>query len=136
VFSDARIKLGPPAGFEALVKACKFMGSPPHRDLDSFWQMANGLTFDVDSIVFSTEDFIRENRRMRKMRGCMPFDGLFFISSLGDGDMFALGRTTDGSWHNSVIIWEHESDRRYEVAGSLAEYVSKLLVWWLDPEKG
>jgi SMI1/KNR4 family protein SUKH-1 len=133
VFSDLRVKLGPPAEFGALLEAQQFMESAPPRDLDRFWQIANGLVFDVDTIVFSTEQFIEENKRVRTLKSYMPFTGLFFISSLGDGDMFALGRTVDGEWLNSVMIWEHETDRRYEVAESFQEYVAKLLVWWLDP---
>jgi hypothetical protein len=50
--------------------------------------------------------------------------------------LFAMGRTSEGEWSNSVIIWEHETDRRYEVADTLIEYVAKMIVWWSDEAHG
>jgi hypothetical protein len=66
----------------------------------------------------------------------MPFEGLYFIGSMGDGDQFAIGRTNEGEWNLSVLIWEHETDRRYEVAESLTDYVAKMIVWWSDNSHG
>jgi len=54
------------------------------------------------------------------------------MGSMGDGDLFAMGRTSAGEWNHSVMIWEHETDRRYEVADTLVEYVAKMIVWWSD----
>jgi hypothetical protein len=96
----------------------------------SLWEVANGITFDVDQVVFSTDEFVEENQRMTSLPGFMPFDGLYFIGSLGCGDLFALGRTKDGQWHDRVLIWEHETDDRYEVEENLRSYVAKLLLWW------
>jgi hypothetical protein len=133
ILSDSRIRLGPAAQFEELAEVHRYLGHSPPLVLDRFWQVANGLRFDVHSVIFSTRECIEENKRMRSITtSYCSFEGLFFISSLGDGDMFAMRRTMDGKWLDSVLIWEHETDRRYEIAESLQDYVAKLLVWWLD----
>jgi hypothetical protein len=100
--------------------------------LEKFWGVSDGLGFEYDTLVFSTTEFIKENQRIRALPNRMPFDGLYFIGSMGDGDQFAMGRTNECEWNRSVIIWEHETDRRYEVAESLLEYVAKMIVWWTD----
>jgi hypothetical protein len=132
ILFDKRIKRGPPATIEALLEVQRFLQSSQPQDLDRFWQVSDGLQFHADIVVFSTQQFLVENKRMRTLTSYMPFEGLYFIGSIGDGDMFATGRTLGGDWPGSVIIWEHETDRRYQVADSLAEYVAKLLLWWIE----
>ena len=136
ILSDPRIQLGAPASVESLMKVHDYLRSPPPPALALFWEITDGLRFDFDTIVFSTAQFVDQNRQIRTLPHRMPFEGLCFIGSMGDGDMFAMGRTTEGEWLNSVMIWEHETDRRYEVAESLAEYVAKMIVWWADESHG
>jgi len=132
ILADPRIKPGPPATIESLMGVHEYLRSSPPPALERLWEIADGLRFDVDTLIFSTQEFIRENQGIRTLKDRMPFNGLYFIGSMGDGDLFAMGRTTEGQWNQSVMIWEHETDRRYEVADSLIEYVAKMIVWWSD----
>jgi SMI1-KNR4 cell-wall len=55
----------------------------------------------------------------------MPFDPLLFFADAGNGDQFAF------LWkprRDEIFVWDHESDSRSWVAGSLHQY----LQWWLD----
>lgn len=54
----------------------------------------------------------------------MPFDSLVFFGDNGGGDQFAFARLPD---RPDVFVWEHETDSRYVVAGSLAQYVTLSL---------
>lgn len=132
ILTNPRLHPGPPASTESLMEVYGYLRSPLPARLEHFWEVADGLRFDFDSLVFSTTQFVKENQRMRTLPNCMPFDGMYFIGSLGDGDMFAMGRPTRGEWNPAVMIWEHETDRRYEVADSLIEYVAKMIIWWSD----
>jgi SUKH superfamily protein len=83
-------------------------------DLDLIWPLARIVR---DNVMFRTNpDFASVY---------MPFDALLFFADAGNGDQFAfpcLPRRDD------VFVWDHESDSRSWVAGSLDQY----LQWWLD----
>src|SRR5262249_45705019 len=136
ILADPRLNAGPPATVESLMEVHAYLRSRLPPALERFWEVGDGLRFEYDTLVFSTAEFIRENQRMRTLPDRLPFDGLYFIGSMGDGDLFAMGRTNQGDWNRSVILWEHETDRRYEVAESLTEYVAKMIVWWSDNTHG
>lgn len=136
VLADSRLKPGPPATIEALMEVHAYLRSSLPPSLERLWEVADGLRFDLDTLVFSTSRFIEQNQYMRTLPDRMPFDGLYFIGGMGDGDLFAMGRTSEGEWSESVMIWEHETDRRYEVADNLIEYAAKMIVWWSDETHG
>lgn len=132
VLADMRLKPGAPATAKSIMEVYGYLHSPLPPALEQFWGVADGLRFEVNTLVFSTAGFIAENRRIRNLPDRMPFEGLFFIGAMGDGDMFAMRRTSADQWNPSVMIWEHETDRRYEVAESLVEYVAKMIIRWND----
>ena len=54
----------------------------------------------------------------------MPFDALLFFADGGNGDQFAFPCLPR---RDEVFVWDHETDSRTWVAGSLDQY----LQWWL-----
>ncbi|MET9307314.1 SMI1/KNR4 family protein [Streptomyces cellulosae] len=65
----------------------------------------------------------------------MPFDPLLFFGDNGGGDQFALVVRPE---RNDVFVWEHETDSRVWVAGTIDEYLRRALAedgdaggdWW------
>ena len=54
----------------------------------------------------------------------MPFDPLLFFGDNGGGDQFALVVRPE---RNDVFVWEHETDSRVWVAGTIDEYLRRAL---------
>ncbi|MFE8951771.1 SMI1/KNR4 family protein [Streptomyces althioticus] len=63
----------------------------------------------------------------------MPFDSLLFFGDNGGGDQFALVVAPE---RDDVFAWDHETDSRVWVAGSIDAYVRRALAedaagdWW------
>ncbi|WTB91425.1 SMI1/KNR4 family protein [Streptomyces cellulosae] len=65
----------------------------------------------------------------------MPFDPLLFFGDNGGGDQFALVVRPE---RDDVFVWEHETDSRVWVAGTIDEYLRRAVAedgdaggdWW------
>ena len=76
--------------------------------------------------VFSTEQIIQINLSLRELNEFMPLDGLLFFAGNGCGDYFGFPVTSDGATKaDCVFLWDHESDSRILIAGSLEETIVK-----------
>ena len=84
-----------------------------------------GLVWDLDRIQRDNLQF-RGDSDFRDLY--MPFDHLLFFADAGNGDQFAFPIQNGIIHRNDVFVWDHESDDRRWVAGSLKQY----LQWWLD----
>ncbi|WP_245769150.1 SMI1/KNR4 family protein [Streptomyces indicus] len=72
---------------------------------------------------------ILEDNRMFRSHPDFPelyesFDPLLFFGDNGGGDQFAFVRTPE---RDDVFVWDHETDERNRVVGSLGEYVRRAL---------
>ncbi|WP_202919508.1 SMI1/KNR4 family protein [Saccharothrix deserti] len=75
------------------------------------------VVWPLDRIAESNADF-RSSADFADLYA--PFDGLLFFGDNGGGDQFAF---SDGR----VVVWEHETDTRREVATGLRDYIEKAL---------
>lgn len=130
IFQKPKFVVRSPVGVEEQLRMAKVINSTVlPRDLALLWDVTDGIDYRGCPIVFSTKQFIQHRKLMEDLNDCAPFDGLCFIGEIGDGDAFALSRSRVGEWKDDVLIWEHETDRRYPIADSFQEYVAKLLFW-------
>ncbi|WP_269845083.1 SMI1/KNR4 family protein [Deinococcus arcticus] len=80
-----------------------------------------------ERVVWAPSEMEDQNRIMRQTPEFaslyMPFDGLFFIGDLGNGDLIGLRvlRGNVGGWN--VFRWEHETDSRLNVQLDLKGYI-------------
>ena len=84
-----------------------------------------GLVWSLDRIRDDNLHF-RNNTDFAALY--MPFEHLLFFSDAGNGDQFAYPIQNGKIRRPDVFVWDHESDDRRWVAGSLKQYVQ----WWLD----
>jgi hypothetical protein len=126
---DPRIRLHPPATDEQVGALTDFAGGKLPATLEDFLRRSNGLTFDFDEIVFPSADIIQETLRMRHPDIAFPNDHLLFIGRLGDGDMFAFGKSKKGEWLSDVFWWEHETDSCYACGSGIWGYVANHVGW-------
>ncbi|MBL8873944.1 MAG: SMI1/KNR4 family protein [Planctomycetaceae bacterium] len=84
-----------------------------------------GLVWSVDRIR-DDNLYFRNNRDFADLY--MPFEHLLFFADAGNGDQFAYPIQNGKIRRPDVFVWNHESDDRRWVAGSLKQYIE----WWLD----
>lgn len=84
-----------------------------------------GLVWSLDRIRDDNLHF-RNNTDFADLY--MPFDHLLFFADAGNGDQFAYPIQNGKIHRPDVFVWDHESDDRRWVAGSLKQYMQ----WWLD----
>ncbi|GAA4079185.1 SMI1/KNR4 family protein [Streptomyces shaanxiensis] len=53
-----------------------------------------------------------------------PFDDLMFFGDNGGGDQFAFVRSRE---RDEIFVWDHETDSRIWVSGSLEHYLRKAI---------
>jgi hypothetical protein len=85
-------------------------------------------TDDGSGLVWSVQEIIEQNTAFRQStdfaRLYMSFDQLMFIGDNGGGDQFAYVRVPAGR-PDDVFVWDHETDERKWVAGSLRDYLER-----------
>jgi hypothetical protein len=102
--------------------------------------VCNGVTVEDDFIVplWPIEEIVAETLSRRndpELREYhMPMTHLVFIGSEGNGDLYALGVSATGVMGQNVFLWDHETDGRRWVAGSLEAYF-KLITEQLCGQK-
>jgi hypothetical protein len=98
-------------------------------ELGSLLLETNGIigSNGVD-VVWRLDRIIEDNRTFRTSTDFaelyLPFDGLLFFGDNGGGDQFAFV-LRDG--RRDIFAWDHETDSRYWVAGSLESYLTHAL---------
>ncbi|HBE70731.1 MAG TPA: SMI1/KNR4 family protein [Planctomycetaceae bacterium] len=102
-------------------------------ELRSILQESNGVTGKYElGLVWNLDRMQRDNLQFRSDSNFrdlyMPFDHLLFFTDAGNGDQFAFPIQNGKIQRTDVFVWDHESDDRRWVAGSLKQY----LRWWLD----
>lgn len=103
------------------------------EQLRSLLLESNGVLGEYDlGLVWSLDRIRDENLYFRNNSDFadlyMPFEHLLFFGDAGNGDQFAYP-IQNGKIHRSdVFVWDHETDDRRWVAGSLKQYLQR----WLD----
>jgi hypothetical protein len=119
-----------PASEQALGDATATLGGELPAPLVELLRESNGVQgrHGID-LVWPLERVVADNLLFRTNPEFaalyMPFDPLLFFAGAGNGDQFAFLWTPR---RDEVFVWDHESDSRRWVAGSLEQY----LRWWLD----
>jgi len=80
--------------------------------------------------IWSVARLLETNLQMREdSRGSdlyMVFDNLLLIADAGNGDLFAYPIQGDGAINRpDIFLWDHETDSRQWVAGSLQQFVER-----------
>ncbi|MFD8596649.1 SMI1/KNR4 family protein [Kitasatospora sp. NPDC059646] len=118
-----------PARAADLAEAERRLGSALPAELAELLAESDGVIgrTHVDT-VWSLDRIVEQNLFVRSDPGFaqlyMPFDALLFFGDNGGGDRFAFVRTPE---RPDVFVWEHESDSRRWVAGSLRDYLGRSL---------
>lgn len=123
VFSD-------PASAQDLERAEEALGGPLPEPLVDLLGETDGVRGAYGlGVVWPLSRIVEDNLLFRTNPDFadlyMPFDPLLFFADAGNGDQFAF------LWmprRDEIFVWDHESDSRSWVAGSLHQY----LQWWLD----
>ncbi len=94
---------------------------------------SNGVLGEYDlGLVWSLDRIRDDNLYFRNNMDFadlyMPFDHLLFFADTGNGDLFAYPIQNGKIHRPDVFVWDHESDGRRWIAGSLKQYMQ----WWLD----
>lgn len=81
-------------------------------------------------LVWSAEEIARRNREMRDewrtggwLESYMPVDHLLFFGDHGNGDLYFVPVTAEGT-RPDVFVWDHEDDSRTWSASSLNAWLS------------
>ncbi|MEV0144771.1 MULTISPECIES: SMI1/KNR4 family protein [unclassified Nonomuraea] len=83
-------------------------------------QYGSGLVWSVQQIIERNEEF---RRRADFAELYMSFEQLMFVGDNGGGDQFAHVRVPAAP--DDVFVWDHETDDRKWVAGSLQDYLER-----------
>lgn len=94
---------------------------------------SNGVLGEYDlGLVWNLDRIRDDNLHFRSNTNFadpyMPFEHLLFFADAGNGDQFAYPIQYGKIRRPDVFVWDHESDDRRWVAGSLKQYMQ----WWLD----
>lgn len=84
-----------------------------HSQVDTVWSIDQIV--EQNLLFWSDESFAQLY---------MPFDALLFFGDNGGGDQFAFAQKPQ---RPDVFVWEHESDSRRWVTGSLRDYLGRSL---------
>ena len=126
----ANCSFAPPATELSLhtVEVALGVALPP--ELRALLLETNGIIDKYGDGIMSAEQILDRNLEMR----CdteqddlyMPFDHLLCFADAGNGDLFFFPIQGDGKINRpDVFIWNHETDGRQWVAGSLQQFVQR-----------
>lgn len=121
----ADLDIGAPASEEE-IQAAEGLTGPLPESLRELLREFNGLNDEYGTeIIWTTQRIQNDNAYFRTNREFMtlyaPFDSLLFFGDNGGGDQFAFSPS------NAVVAWDHETDDRETVAGSLRAYLVNCL---------
>ncbi len=100
-------------------------------EMREFYLQTNGITEELAGIgiigylVLPIERVIEDNLsfRSRENQTYLPFETLLLVSPNGFGDYYGY-RVQDGKIITTdIIAWDHENDRRIQIAASLKELI-------------
>jgi hypothetical protein len=123
----------PPADPAALDRIEQSLGQPLPPALRAFLLESDGLDGEYgEEVVWSAERIARDNidfRTAPELRSLyMPFEPLLFFGDNGGGDQFAFVRIPERPERDDdVFVWDHETDSRSLVSGSLEGYLRAAL---------
>ncbi|WP_410869826.1 SMI1/KNR4 family protein [Nocardia sp. A7] len=127
LYADA--EFAPPASDTEIDQIEGQLGQPVPNELRDLLRRTNGVQAEWGSgLVWSVQEIIDHNIEFRRDADFaelyMSFDQLMFFGDNGGGDQFCYVRLPSG--HNTgVYVWDHESDDRKWVAGSLTDYLQQ-----------
>ena len=108
------------------------LGVELNPELRQLLHVCNGVTVEGDIVVplWPIEVIVVETLSRRNDPDLreyhMPMTHLVFIGSAGNGDLYALGVSATGVMGQSVFLWDHETDGRRWVSGSLEAYFKSV----------
>ncbi|MGF9947197.1 SMI1/KNR4 family protein [Priestia megaterium] len=117
---------GEPASLEDIAAFEKLFNIQIPDELKTLLGETNGTTNSNGCpLIWSTEQIIRENLNLgeRIEDTYILFNNLLFVADAGNGDMFGYSTSEGFIKQNNIYIWNHESNRRNQVATSLKEFV-------------
>ena len=105
------------------------LGQTVPADLKALLLETNGVVDQYGTdVVWPAEKIAAENADFRTRADFnelyMPFIPLMFFGDNGGGDQFAFVRQPE---RTDVFVWEHETDSRRMVTGTLEQYVVRAL---------
>ncbi|MFF0480406.1 SMI1/KNR4 family protein [Streptomyces sp. NPDC004435] len=126
-FSDAELR--DPVTEGELTAVEQQLGQPLPASLRELLLQSNGIEGEYGTETVWTADGIlsanlafRHSEEFRELY--RPFDALMFFGDNGGGDQFAFVRSPE---RDDVFVWDHETDDRFWVAGSLEHYLRSAL---------
>ncbi|WP_328708024.1 SMI1/KNR4 family protein [Streptomyces mesophilus] len=123
------VELHGPADPMALAAIERDLGSPVPPALRALLLETDGMDGNHMNVVWPAARILEANREFRTFPDFrelyMPFDTLMFFGDNGGGDQFAFVRTPRRD--DEVFVWDHETDSRDCIAGSLEQYLSDAL---------
>jgi cell wall assembly regulator SMI1 len=127
LYDDAEFAL--PASDEEIDQIERRLGQPVPDELRDLLRQTDGVRADYGSgLVWSVREIVEENARFRQNADFaglyLPFDQLMFLGDNGGGDQFAHVRDP-AVRPGDVFVWNHETDERKRVAGSLEDYLRR-----------
>ena len=122
------VRSAPPASELAISDAEVALGVAFPDDLRTLLAQTDGLADEFGSGILPVARIVEINLEMRSRFDSgdlyMPFANLLLIADAGNGDLFGYAIQGDGHIHRPDLFrWDHESDSRQWVRGSLAEFV-------------
>lgn len=126
LYDDAQF--GVPASDEAIDQIERLLNQTVPDDLRELLRETDGVQAEYGSgLVWSVQDIITENTRFRQSADFAElytsFDQLMFMGDDGGGNQFAHVRVPARG--PDLFVWDHETDERKWVAGSLEEYLRR-----------
>jgi hypothetical protein len=126
--ADVGLRSTRPADATAIRVAEKALGHRLSDALRELYGQTNGI-FDEwgYAYVLPVEELLSRHRALREPWAATfePFDGLFVIGQLGNGDLLMHPVDREGP-AETVIVWDHEDDRRAAYASDLAQALTRL----------
>lgn len=124
------VDLQGPAGGAALAAIEQGLGQSIPQALRELLLETDGIADDYGTdVIWSAEKILSDNEEFRQneqFRGLyQSFDVLMFFGDNGGGDQFAFVRRP--ARDDEIFVWDHETDSRTWVAGSLENYLRSAL---------
>jgi hypothetical protein len=119
-----------PASMAAVEEAEEALGVQFPAELRSLLEETDGLVDEYGAGLWSVARLLESNLEMREDSSTsdlyMPFANLLLIADAGNGDLFAYPIQGDGAINRpDIFLWDHETDSRQWVAGSLHQFVER-----------
>ncbi|MGG0453885.1 SMI1/KNR4 family protein [Priestia megaterium] len=117
---------GEPASTEDTEVLEKLFNIQFPKELSSLLYETNGVNDGYGcSLIWSIEKIIRENLNLgdRIEDVYIPFNNLLFFADAGNGDMFGYSVLDRSINQNDIYVWNHENNRRTQIAPSLKDFV-------------